>query len=66
MANDDKISGEKLQYDINRETNKISALSAVTIDKYESYRWRRITSWSKRVIEQTDFTYSSLGKPLEK
>ena len=38
MANDDKISGEKLQYDINRETNKISALSAVTIDKYESYR----------------------------
>ena len=34
MANDDKISGEKLQYDINRETNKISALSAVTIDKY--------------------------------
>ena len=66
MANDDKISGEKLQYDINRETNKISALSAVTIDKYESYRWRRITSWSKK-SDWTNWLYiSSLGKPLEK
>ena len=48
MANDDKIIDEKLQYDINKEANKISALSSVTIDKYESSRWRRITSWSKK------------------
>ena len=34
MANDDKI-GEKLQYDINRETTKISPLLSEKIDKYE-------------------------------
>ena len=30
-----KIRGEKLQYDINREAAKISALSSGKIDKYE-------------------------------
>ena len=32
---DDKISDKKLQYDINREASKISALSSREIDKYE-------------------------------
>ena len=38
MAIEDQIKGEKLQYDINREAAKISALSSGKIDKYESYR----------------------------
>ena len=35
MAIDDKISDEKLQYGINREAAKISALSSGRIDQYE-------------------------------
>ena len=34
MTIDDKIRDEKLQYDINREATKISALSSGKIDKY--------------------------------
>ena len=32
---DDKIRYEKLQYDINRDAAKVSALSSGKIDKYE-------------------------------
>ena len=35
MTTDDKIRNEKLQYDINREAGKISALLWGKIDKYE-------------------------------
>ena len=35
MTTDDKIRDEKLQYDINREAAKISALSSWKIDKHE-------------------------------
>ena len=35
MTIDDKVKDEKLQYDINREPAKISALSSGKIDKYE-------------------------------
>ena len=35
MAIDKKIRDEKLQYDINREAEKISALSSGKIDKHE-------------------------------
>ena len=35
MAINDQIRDEKLQYDINREAAKISALSSGKIDKYE-------------------------------
>ena len=35
MTIDDKIRDEKLQYNIDRETAKISALSSGKIDKYE-------------------------------
>ena len=34
MTIDDQITDEKLQYDINREAAKISALSSGKIDKY--------------------------------
>ena len=33
MTIDDKIRGEQLQYDINRETAKLSDLSSEKIDK---------------------------------
>ena len=32
MTSDDKVKGEKLQYDINREAAKISALSSGKIE----------------------------------
>ena len=35
MTADDKIRDEKLQYDINREATKTSALSSGKTDKYE-------------------------------
>ena len=35
MTIEDTIKDEKLQYDINREAAKISALSSGKIDKYE-------------------------------
>ena len=35
MTIDDKIKDKKVQYDVNREAAKISALSSGKIDKYE-------------------------------
>ena len=35
MTIEDQIRVEKLQYDINRDATKISALSSGKIDKYE-------------------------------
>ena len=35
MTIDDQIRDEKLQYDINREAAKVSALSSAKIDKHE-------------------------------
>ena len=35
MAIDDQIRDEKLEYEINKEAAKISALSSGKIDKYE-------------------------------
>ena len=35
MTIDDKIKGEKLQYDINKEAWKLSVLLSAKIDKYE-------------------------------
>ena len=62
-----KIRDEKVQYDINREAAKISALSSEKIDKYEYLTGEEILpSDQRRVIEQATFTYSPLGKVLEK
>ena len=49
MTIDDKIRDEKLQYDINREAAKISALSSGKIDKYEYLRGEEIlpSNWSQ-------------------
>ena len=62
----DKIRDEKLQYNINRETAKISALSSRKIDKYEHLTGKEIVSFNQRqVIEQVKFAYSPLGKAFE-
>ena len=67
MTIDDKIKGEKLQYDINREAAKISALSSGKTDKYEYLTGEEILPPDqKRVIEQAKFTYSPLSKAFEK
>ena len=58
---------EKLQYDINREAAKISALSSGKIHKYEYLTDEDILSSNQQqVIEQAKFTYSLLGKAFEK
>ena len=63
----DQIRDEKLQYDINREAVKISALSPKKFSKYEYLTGEEILpSNQKQMIEQAKFTYSALGKGFEK
>ena len=67
MTIDDKIRDERLQYDINREATKISALSSGKIDKYEYLTVEEILlSDQSRIIEEAKFTYSPLGKAFKK
>ena len=67
MTIEDQIKDEKLQYDINREVAKISALSSGKIDKYEYLTGEEILpSNQQQTIEQAKFTYSPLGKGFEK
>ena len=67
MTIDDQIRDEKLQYDINREAAKISALSSGKIHKYEYLTGEDILpSNQQQMIEQAKFTYSPLGKTFEK
>ena len=63
----DQIRDEKLQYDINREAAKISALSSGKICKYEYLTGEDILPANQQqIIEQATFTYSPLGKASEK
>ena len=67
MTIDGQIRDEKLQYDINREAAKISALSSNKIGKYEYLTGEEISPYNqKQIIEQAKFTYSPLGKAFEK
>ena len=67
MTIEDQIKDEKLQYDINREAAKISALSSGKIDKYEYLTGEEILpSNQQRIIQQAKFNYSPLGKVFEK
>ena len=66
MTVEDQIKYEKLQYDINREAAKISALSSGKIDKYEYLTGEEILpSNQQQIIEQAKFTYPPLGKAFE-
>ena len=63
----DQIRDGKLQYDINGEATKISALSSGKIDKYEYLTDEEILpSNQEQIIEQGKFTYSPLGKAFRK
>ena len=67
MTTDEKIRDEEIQYDINREATKVSALSSAKIDKYEYLAGGEILPPDlSRIIEQDKFTYSILGKAFEK
>ena len=67
MTINDQIRDEKLQYDINREAAKISALSSGKIHKYEYLTGEDILpSNQQQIIGQAKFTYSTLGKAFEK
>ena len=67
MTINDQIRDEKLQYDINREAAKISALSSGKIHKYEYLTGEEILpSNQQQIIEQAKFTYSPLRKAFEK
>ena len=66
MTVEGQIRDEKLQYDINREAAKISALSSGKIDKYEYLASEEIfPSNQQQIIEQAKFTYSPFGKAFQ-
>ena len=67
MTIEDQIKVEKLQYDINREAAKISALSSGKFDKCEYLTGEEILpSNQQQLIQQAKFNYSPLGKALGK
>ena len=67
MITEDQIRDQKLQYDINREAAKISALSSGKIDRYEYVTGEEILPTNQQqMIEKAKFTYSPLGKAFEK
>ena len=67
MIIDDQIRDEKLQFDINREAAKISALSSGEIDRYEYLTSEEmLPSNQQKIIEQAKFTYFPWGKAFEK
>ena len=67
MTINDQIKDEKLQYDINREAAKISALSSGRTHKYKYLTGKDILpSSNQKIIAHTRFPYSPLGKAFKK
>ena len=67
MTINDQIRHEKLQYGINTDAAKISALLSGKIYKYEYLPGEDILpSNQQQIIEQAIFSYSSSGKAFEK
>ena len=63
----DQFRDKKLQYDLNKEAAKISALPSGKIHKYEYLTGEDILpSNQQQIIEQTKFTYYPLGRAFEK
>ena len=63
MTINDQIRDEKLQYNINREAAKISALSSGKIHKYEYLTGEDILpSNQQQIIEQAKIALFSFGK----
>ena len=67
MTIKDNITDEKQQYNINRESAKIAALLPRKIGKYGYLTGEEIVTLDQsRMTEQAKFTYSPLGKALER
>ena len=67
ITSNGKIIDEKCQNDIKKEAAKTSALLSGKIDKYEYLTGEEILQSDQfRRIKQATFTYSPLGKTLEK
>ena len=66
MTTDDQIRDQKLQYNINGEAAKISALSSNKIGKYEYLIGEEILPSNQKQIQQVKFTYFLLEKAFEK
>ena len=67
MTIDDKTRDEKLQYHINKEAAKPSALPSGQIDKYEHLVGEKILpSNQSQIIEYAKFTYCSFEEVSEK
>ena len=64
MTINDQIKDEKLQYNINREAAKISALSSGKRHKYLTGE-DILPSNQQQIIEQTKFSYSPSGKAFD-
>ena len=65
MTINDQIKDEKLQYNINREAAKIPASGKLHKNEYLTGE-DIIPSNQQQIIEQTKFTYSTLGKAFDK
>ena len=67
MTINDEIRDEKLQYHINKEVAKISALSSGKTHRYQYLTGEDILpSNQQQITEQAKFTYSTLGKAFKK
>ena len=67
MTTNDQIRDEELQYGINREAAKISALSSGNLHKHEYLTGEDILSSNhQQMIKQDKFTCSPLVKSFEK
>ena len=62
-----KIRDEKVEYNINREAAKISALPSGKIDKFEYLTSKEVLlSNQRQIVEQAKFAFSSLRKAFQK
>ena len=67
MTTNDQIRDKELQYGINREAAKISAVSSGKLHKHEYLTGEDILSSNhQQMIKQDKFTCSPLGKSFEK
>ena len=67
MTINDEIRDEKLQYHINKEVAKISALSSGKTHRYQYLSGEDILpSNQQQITEQARFTYFPLGKAFKR
>ena len=67
MQIDDKITDEKLQYDIKREEVEMSALLSSKIDEYEYLKDKEILlSYQGRILEQFILLQEKISKTKQK